>query len=151
MDQIPKCTLVPARLCDEKGPRCFLSEVAVLEDSEKVNTAPVPEYESTLVYAGADVPELYRVLKALPKCADHYKIAASVKQGWLHMAVAEGEHLLFANVFRAPAFSTVQYFIFSVLKSLQLNVETASVCFLSPLTREEKLSLYRYVKSVERL
>jgi hypothetical protein len=111
----------------------------------------IPQYESTLVYAGADVPELYNVLKALPRCAEHYKVAASIKDGWLHLAVAEGERLLFANVFRAPAFSTAEYFIFSVMKSLQLNVEMSSVYFLSPLTREEKLSLYRYVKSVERL
>ena len=151
MDQIPRCTLVPTRLCNEKGPRCFLSEVAPLEDSEKVRTAEIPQYESTLVYAGADVPELYNVLKALPRCAEHFKVAASIKDGWLHLAVAEGERLLFANVFRAPAFSTAEYFIFSVMKSLQLNVEMSSVYFLSPLTREEKLSLYRYVKSVERL
>ena len=132
MDQIPKCTLVPTRLCGEYGPRCFLSEVATLDAAEKVHTADLPEYDSTLVYAGAEVPELYNVLKALGRCPEHYKTVASIKSGWLHLAVAKGEELLFANVFRAPAFSTAQY-------------------FLSPLTREEKLSMYRYLKSVERL
>jgi hypothetical protein len=32
-----------------------------------------------------------------------------------------------------------------------MNLEMSSVYFLSPLTREEKLSMYRYLKSVERL
>ena len=151
MDQIPKCTLVPTRLCGEYGPRCFLSEVATLDAAEKVHTTDLPEYDSTLVYAGAEVPELYNVLKALGLCPEHYKTVASIKSGWLHLAVAKGEELLFANVFRAPAFSTAQYFIFNVMKSLQMNLEMSSVYFLSPLTREEKLSMYRYLKSVERL
>ena len=151
MDQIPKCTLVPTRLCAEYGPRCFLSEVASLDAAEKVHTAELPEYDSTLVYSGAEVPELYKVLKALGRCPEHYKTVASIKSGWLHLAVAKGEELLFANVFRAPAFSTAQYFIFNVMKSLQMNLEMSSVYFLSPLTREEKLSMYRYITSVERL
>ncbi|MBO7117482.1 MAG: DUF3822 family protein [Bacteroidales bacterium] len=151
MDQIPKCTLVPTRLCGEYGPRCFLSEVASLDAAEKVHTADLPEYDSTLVYAGVEVPELYNVLKALGRCPEHYKTVASIKSGWLHLAVAKGEELLFANVFRAPAFSTAQYFIFNVMKSLQMNLEMSSVYFLSPLTREEKLSMYRYLKSVERI
>ncbi len=151
MNQIPKCTLVPTRLCGEYGPRCFLSEVASLDVAEKVHTVELPKYDSTLVYTGAEVPELYNVLKALDRCPDHYKTVASIKDGWLHLAVAKGEELLFANVFKAAAFSTAQYFIFNVMKSLQLNLEMSSVYFLSPLTREEKLSMYRYLKSVERL
>lgn len=151
MDQIPKCTLVPTRLCGEYGPRCFLSEVAFLGEAEKVHTADLPEYDSTLVYAGAEVPELYNVLKALDRCPDHFKTVASIKDGWLHLAVARGKELLFANVFKAAAFSTAQYFIFNVMKSLQMNLEMSSVYFLSPLTREEKLSMYRYLKSVEKL
>ena len=151
MNQIPKCTLVPTRLCGEYGPRCFLSEVAPLDDSEKVNTVQIAEYGSVLVYAGSDIPELYNVLKALPRCAEHYKVVASIKDGWLHLAVAEGDRLLFANVFRTAAFSTAQYFIFNVMKSLQMNLEMSSVYFLSPLTKEEKLSMYRYLKSVERV
>ena len=151
MDQIPKCTLVPTRLCGEYGPRCFLSEVAVLDGSEKVRTVDIPEYGSTLVYAGAEVPELYNVLKAMERCPDHYKTVASIKDGWLHLAVAKGGELLFANVFKAEAFSTAQYFIFSVMKSLQMNLEMSSVYFLSPLSREEKLAMYRYLKSVEKL
>ena len=143
--------MVPTRLCGEYGPRCFLSEVAPLDGAEKVHTVELPEYDSTLVYAGGDVPELYNVLKALKRCPDHYKTVASIKDGWLHLAVAKGEELLFANVFKAAAFSTAQYFIFNVMKSLQMNLELSSVYFLSPLTREEKLSMYRYLKSVERL
>ena len=143
--------MVPTRLCGEYGPRCFLSEVASLDAAEKVHTADLPEYDSTLVYAGVEVPELYNVLKALGRCPEHYKTVASIKSGWLHLAVAKGEELLFANVFRAPAFSTAQYFIFNVMKSLQMNLEMSSVYFLSPLTREEKLSMYRYLKSVERI
>ena len=151
MNQIPKCTLVPTRLCGEYGPRCFLSEVATLDGAEKVHTLELPKYDSTLVYAGAEVPELYNVLKALDRCPDHFKTVASLKDGWLHLAVARGDELLFANVFKAAAFSTAQYFIFNVMKSLQMNLEMSSVYFLSPLTREEKLSMYRYLKSVEKL
>ena len=151
MDQIPRCTLVPTRLCGESGPRCFLSEVAVLDGTEKVHTVELPQFDSTLVYAGAEVPELYNVLNALDRCPEHYKTVASIKDGWLHLAVSKGNDLLFANVFKAGAFSTAQYFIFNVMKSLQMNLEMSSVYFLSPLTREEKLSMYRYLKSVERL
>lgn len=151
MNQIPKCTLVPAHYCDEKEPRCFLSEVASLDAEEQVNCAPVPEYGAVLVYAGSEAPELLHVLERLHDCRDYYKVLASLKDGWLHLAIAEGTSLLFANVFKAGAFSTAEYFIFSVMKSLQLNLEMSTVCFLSDLSEEDEMSLYRYVKMVDRL
>lgn len=151
MNQIPKCTLVPAHFCDEKEPRCFLSEVAVLSDDEQVNCAPVPEFGAVLVYAGSEAPELLNVLHNLNRCHEYNKVLASYKDGWLHLAIARGSSLLFANVFKAEAFSTAEYFIFNVMKSLQLNLEMSTVCFLSDLTEEEEMSLYRYVKMVDRI
>jgi hypothetical protein len=58
---------------------------------------------------------------------------------------------LLANVFRAPDFTTAEYFLFLSLKKLQLNPEVSSIYFRTPLSEEEELSLYRYFKSVEQL
>jgi len=153
MTQIPKCTLVPTRFCDEKDPRCFLSEVFPLGEDEAVETAALPGYDAVLVYvpAGKEAPELLALLRDLPRCPGHYRIAAAWKDGCLSLAVAEGERLLFGNVFPAEDFVTAEYFIFAVMKSLQLNPEVSTLHFRTPLSEAEEISLCRYFKSVEAL
>lgn len=153
MTQIPKCTLVPTRFCDEKDPRCFLSEVFPLGEDEAVETAALPAYDALLVYApvGKRPPELLSLLRDLPRCPGHYKIAAGWEEGCLSLAVAAGERLLFANVFPAEEFVTAEYFIFATMKSLQLNPEVSTLHFRTPLGGEEEMSLCRYFRSVEAL
>ena len=97
------------------------------------------------------LPEMYFILKDLGKVGDYNKIVASYSGTHLHLAVAQGGNLLLANVFEAADFTTAEYFIFLVLKKLQLNPEVSTVYFRTPLAEEEEMSLYRYFKSVERL
>ena len=153
MNQIPKCTLVPTRYFDEKDPRCFLSELMPLDDDETVETVHIPEYDAVLVYVrnSDDTPEMYSTLRDLSKCREHNRIVAGIKDGFLYLAIAQGGSLLLCNVFPASDFQTAEYFIFSSVKSLQLNPEVSTICFRSPLSQEEELSLYRYFNLVERI
>lgn len=153
MNQIPKCTLVPTRYFDEKDSRCFLSELMPLNDDETVESVQIPEYDAVLVYVrnSAGTPEMYSTLKDLSKCMEHNKIVAGIKDGFLYLAIAQGSSLLLCNAFPASDFQTAEYFIFSSVKSLQLNPEVSTICFRSPLSQEEELSLYRYFNMVERI
>ena len=71
--------------------------------------------------------------------------------GYLYLVVAQGKSLLLCNSFKAPDFTTAQYFIFLALKKLQLNPEMSTLFFRTPLEEEQEFSLYRYFRSVERL
>jgi hypothetical protein len=91
------------------------------------------------------------MLKQLPGLADYNKILASYMDGHLYLTIAQGKSLLLCNSFPAPDFTTAEYFIFLALKKLQLNPEVTSICFRTPLTEEQEMSLYRYFKSVEQI
>lgn len=152
----PKCTLVPAHFFEPASSREILGEVVVLDKADIVRFLGVPQYDAVLVYAVEDdsvsaVPELWRVLDRLPSCTDYNKILASHREGQLYLAIAQGKSLLLANVFPAADFATAEYFIFLALKGLQLNPEVSTVCFLSEMSPEDEMSLYRYFKSVESL
>ena len=110
--------------------------------------------QTVLTASGAQapvLPEMYYILKALPACEDYNKVVASWRDGWLHLAVAQGKSLLLANVFPSPDFTTAEYYLFLVLKRLQLNPEVSTVCFRTPLSPEAEMSLYRYFKAVVQL
>ncbi|MBQ1617992.1 MAG: DUF3822 family protein [Bacteroidales bacterium] len=150
----PKCTLVPSHFFEPASSREILGEVVVLDESDSVKYLPVPQYDAVLVYAvpGDGVtapPELWRVLDRLPACQDYNKILASHREGFLYLAIAQGKSLLLANVFPAGAFATAEYYIFLAMKSLQLNPEVSTICFMSELAPDDEMSLYRYFKSVE--
>lgn len=151
MNQIHKCTLVPTRFFDEKEPRCFLSETFALEDQEQAGWVNIPAYDSVLVYVrdGDKVPVMRELLERLGSCEGYYKIGASVDDGCLSLAIAKNGELLFSNVFPVQDFTTAEYFIFAVMKSLQLNPEVSTIYFLHRLEQDEELSLYRYFKSVD--
>ena len=154
----PKCTLVPLAFFNEEDTRSALSSVVKLQDNETVRYVELPEYEAVLLYSFADgmkqetkFPELYYLLKDLKKVKDYNKILVSYRDGFLHLAIAQGDNLLFCNVFDASHFTTAEYFIFLTMKKLHLNPEVSSICFRSPLSDEERFSLYRYFKAVEQL
>lgn len=150
---IPKVALVPSAFFNPDRLRQSLSEVVALDEGELVSCVDVPAFDAKLLYvrpAEGDVyPELYYLLQQLQDCRDYNKIAAAYCGGFLHLAVAQGRNLLLANVFRAPDFTTAEYYIFLVLKKLQLNPEVSGITFRTPLSDEETLSLYRYFKSVD--
>lgn len=167
----PKVALVPSAFFDASSAREILGRTVVLKDEDEVEYISLPEYSAELVYslsvgdtklhavsreegsaeAGRVLPEMYFILKDLGKVGDYNKIVASYSGTHLHLAVAQGGNLLLANVFEAADFTTAEYFIFLVLKKLQLNPEVSTVYFRTPLAEEEEMSLYRYFKSVERL
>lgn len=162
-----KCTLVPSNFFAESSAREALSEVAVLKEGDTVASVGIPWYGAELVYCdSADEsvsktitddsavavttrPELYYILRDLPQCKDYNKILASYNDGLLFLGIAQGGSLLLSNIYRAPDFTTAEYFIFLAMKSLQLNPEVSTICFRHPLEQEQEMSLYRYFKAVE--
>ena len=62
-----------------------------------------------------------------------------------------GSNVVLANTFGAADFTTAEYFLFMAVKKLQLNPEQSTVRFMTPLSEEEEMSLYRYFKAVETL
>ena len=167
----PKFALIPSHFHHPLRVRQNLAEVARLEDSDKVESVDVPEFAAVLLYSNtigetlskvvsetvlmADgskslpLPEIYFMLKALPQLPDYNKILASYVDGYLYLTIAQGRSLLLCNSFRAPDFTTAEYFIFMAMKKLQLNPEVSTITFRTSLESEEEMSLYRYFKCVE--
>lgn len=151
LTKIQECTLVPSRYFDEKDPGCFLFDVSTLNRDVEVNFVRYPEHDAVLVYSGSRLPELGSVLGKLASVDDYSKIVASYKGGCLSLAVSDGNKLLFANTFQAQDFTTAEYYLFGTLKSLQINPEFSTIRFCSRLSEEQKISLFRYFKSVEQI
>ena len=169
----PKCTLVPEQFYSPDCARSILAEVASVGEDDPVSAVSVPEYSSVLVYSGAigetlskvmsetvrtkdggkadPLPELYFMLKDLSSLKEYNRILASYADGHLYLAIAQGRTLLLCNSYPAQDFTTAEYFIFLAMKKLQLNPEVSSICFRTPLTEDEELSLYRYFKSVDKI
>jgi len=167
----PKCTLVPEAFFDPSDARGMLSGVVPLRPEDSVSYVSVPEYGAVLLYSpsideslskvlsqtvlltsgeSAPVyPELYYILKDLQSCPEYNRILASYRDGWLHLAVAQGKTLLLANTYKAADFTTAEYFLFLALKTLQLNPEVSTISWRTPLSADEEMSLYRYFKAVE--
>ena len=169
----PKCALVPSQFHSPEASRRILSEVAALKDEDSVDFVEVPDQAAVLVYSNAigetlskvisetvlcsdgsrvkPLPEIYYMLRDLRDVAEYNKILASYMDGYLYLVIAQGKTLLLCNSFRAPDFTTAEYFIFLALKKLQLNPEVSTICFRTPLDEDQELSLYRYFRSVEHL
>ena len=150
-----RCALVPAQFFEPSSARAMLVETADVDESDEVSSVPVPWCDAVLVFAhpaGDDsLPELYHLLKASESISDHNRILASYHEGRLYLVVVEDRSLKICNSFAAMDFVTAEYFLFMVLKRLQMNPEISSVHFMTPLTGGQKMSLYRYFKSVEQL
>ena len=155
----PKAALVPSAFFDAASAREILSRTVLLDEDDEIGYISLPEYSAELVYSLSpdpvpelvEGPELYHVLKALSGIGEHNKIVASYGDGVLSLAIAQGKELLLANVFTAADFTTAEYFIFMAVKKLQLNPEVSTIHFLTELTPEQEMSLYRYFRSVEQL
>ena len=169
----PKVALVPEPFFNPEHSRAALEETVAIEPSDLVEYVEVPSLASVLVYSNSIgeslskvmantvlpssgvpvkvLPEMFYLLRELEGLTEYNKIVASWADGWLHLVIAQGKSLSLANTFRAPDFTTAEYFLFLALKKLQLNPEVSTVCFRTPLTPEAEMSLYRYFKSVSRL
>ncbi len=169
----PKCALVPEKFFSPGDERELLAQTVQLEASDSVSFVAVPQYAAVLLYsadtslglcdavrssvrcsAGGSaefLPEMFHILRDLSLSAEYNKILASWADGWLYLAVAQGKNLQLANVYRAADFTTAEYFIFTALKSLQLNPEMSVIGFRTPLVAEQEMSLYRYFRSVEKV
>ena len=167
----PKATLVPAQFYSPEVAHKLLSEVVTLKDSDLVESVQVPEYNAVLVYSNNigetltrvvsetvlctdgskahPLPVMYHMLKSLPSLPDYNKIMAAYMDGILYLVLAQGATLLLCNSFKAPDFTTAQYFIFLAMKKLQLNPEMSTITFMTSLDYEQEMSLYRYFRSVE--
>ena len=169
----PKFTLVPEQFQDKTADNQMLSDVADLSADDAVCSVPVPEFAAVLVYSNTigetlskavaetvldkagnkarPLPEIYYMLKAVSGLPDYNKILASYMDGVLYLVIVQGRSLLLCNSFKAPDFTTAEYFIFLAMKKLQLNPEVSTITFRTPLSEEDEMSLYRYFKNVDQI
>lgn len=149
-------TLVPTNFFNPDKEREALAGVARLGEDCAVRHIDIPQYDAVLVYSvdGDSVvsaPEIAGILDKLPDCPAYNKILCSLRDGRLTIAIAQGKSLLLANSFAAPDFTTAEYYIFLAVKSLQINPEVSTICWLTELEQGQEMSLYRYFKSVVRM
>lgn len=144
----PKFTLVPSEFFSEERAGELLSKVVLLDQGEPLLYVEVPEYRSTLIYSG-QMPEIYAMLRLLPGITLYNKILAQIRDGYLYLAIARGDSLLLANCYKAADFTTAEYYIFSALKSLQINPEISTLFLAAQVTHPQMISLCSYFKSVE--
>ena len=169
----PKCALVPSQFYSEASAQDALSEVTDMGNGDLVESVEVPAFASVLVYSNAigetlskvisetvrtadgskaaPRPELYYMLEALGELPEYNRILASYADGYLYLTIAQGKTLLLCNSYKAPDFTTAEYFIFMAMNRLQLNPEVSTICFRTPLEEDEEMSLYRYFKNVEQI
>ena len=167
----PYCTLVPQNFYRQESAKALLQDVVRLPEGAVVESVEIPEFGAVLIYSNsiggtlhkviADsvlmvdgnraqlLPEMYYMLKEVLNISEYNRILASYMDGVLHLVVAQGKTLLLCNTFKAPDFTTAEYFVFMVMKKLQLNPEMSSITFRTPLNEEQEMSLYRYFKSVD--
>ena len=116
----------------------------------------IPEYDAVLIYdmdedssvSGQDVAQL---LTRLGECPEYNKILCRIKDARLYLGIAQGKTLLLANSYEIQDFTTAEYYIFLAVKSLQINPEMSTICWLSELDADEEMSLYRYFKAVVKI
>lgn len=168
-----KCTLVPEQFFQAETARQMLAEVVQLRDSDQVSYVPVPQFGAVLVFSNSIdeslsraisqtvfttsgesvpvLPEMYYILQDIQNCKEYNKIVATWRDGYLHLAIAQGKSLQLCNIYKAVDFTTAEYFLFLAMKTLQLNPEVSSITWRMPLSTEEEMSLYRYFKAVEQI
>ena len=149
-------TLVPTNFFNPDKEREALAGVARLGEDCAVRHIDIPQYDAVLVYSVDEdsvvsAPEIAGILDKLPDCPAYNKILCSLRDGRLTIAIAQGKSLLLANSFAAPDFTTAEYYIFLAVKSLQINPEVSTICWLTELEPGQEMSLYRYFKSVVRM
>lgn len=146
-------TLVPSNFFDPARGLDALKEVGEVSEGSITGHLEIPQYDAVLVYtidgdSAVYEPTIARVLERLPKCPEYNKILCLREAGRLYLGIAQGKQLLLANEYDATDFTTAEYFIFLAVKSLQINPEVSTICWMGELGEQEKMSLYRYFKSI---
>ena len=150
-------TLVPSNFFNPAAERETLAEVCVLKGDDVVRHIEIPQYGAVLIYkvdgdgSSDSLPDIYHILTRLQDCSEYNKILCSLRDGVLSMAIAQGKSLLLANSYPAQNFTSAEYFIFLAMKSLQLNPEVSTICWIHDIGADDTMSLYRYFKTVERI
>ena len=169
----PKFALIPSRFYDRESAADILADVAGMEPGDGFDVVEIPALDASLAYstevecelarvvsasvlhtdgtAARPLPEMFYMLRTLDRLEEYNKILASYMDGVLYLAVAQGRTLMLCNSFKAQDFTTAQYFIFLVMKKLQLNPEVSTITFRTPLDMEQEMSLYRYFNRVEHI
>lgn len=167
----PKCTLVPEHFFDKSVARDILGDAVELKDTDLVDFIQEPASGAVLVYSlsigetmsrlisgtvlrkdgstSPVLPEFHYMLAAASRLSDYNRIVASYADGRLYLVVSQGRSLMLCNSFDAVDFTTAEYYIFMVMKRLQLNPEQSVIYFRTPLEQHEEMSLYRYFRGVE--
>ena len=150
----PKVTLVPAQFIVPGRERELLSSVADVAGSDKVYSVDIPEFAATMIWSpsmGEKLSETLRdtVLRVDGSRADILPELYYMLKSKLYLVIAEGRSLRLCNVFDAADFTTAEYWIFSAMKSLQLNPDVSEITFRTPLTEDEEISLCSYFRAVE--
>lgn len=141
-------TLIPSSFYDKACAREYLAQVVDIAPDAVVNSAFLPQFDAYFVYEGREKPALLDILNRLLSISDYNKVLCNWDGSTLSLGIAQGKSLLLANTFKAEDFVTAMYFILLSMKSLQLNPEVSTVFFISPLTQDQKVSLFHYFKSV---
>lgn len=149
-------TLVPTGFFNPDSAHQILSEVSECGAEVEVKYLEIPLYNAVLVYSSDedsinDIPLVAKLLERLPECCEYNKILCAISGEQLYISIAQGKSLLLVNSFAAQDFTTAQYYIFLAVKSLQINPEVSTICFMTELQEQDKMSLYRYFKSVVEL
>ena len=147
-------TLVPSDFFDAASARIALEKVAGPLGPRSEKHLDISDYKAVLIYdcdedgSSCAPPPIYKVLLRLGECPDYNRILCHLDAGVLSITIAQGRQLLLCNSYPAQDFTTAEYYIFLAVKSLLINPEMSTVCFMSALSDEEEMSLYRYFKSV---
>lgn len=144
-------TLVPSQFYDDACAREYLAQVVDIAPDAEIGSVFLPVYDAYFVYAGGVEPPILDLLRRLPTLNDYNKVLCHWDGQMLSLCIAQGRSLSLANTYQAGDFVTVMYFILLAMKSLFLNPEVSTVCFATPLTQEQKVSLFHYFKSVSSL
>ena len=144
-------TLVPSVYFTEEKARRMLEEVVHLDEDEPLSFLEIPPHDAVLVYAGSERPRVYDMLLSLCKIRDYNKIIMDFTDGVLYLTVAQGDQLRVCNAFAAEDFVTAEYYLFSALKSLQINPEISTVYSMEALSQQQCISLCSYFKNAETL
>jgi hypothetical protein len=167
----PKVALIPEQFFSPEAARQMLDDVTDIGQDDQIEYIRMPEMASVLVFSNSIgetlsrvisetvrrtdgtksplLPEMYYMLRQLYSLPEYNKIMASYKDGILYLIIAQGKSLMLCNTYKAPDFTTAQYFIFLAMKKLQLNPEVSTISFRTELAEEDEMSLYRYFKSVD--
>lgn len=141
-------TLVPSSFYDDSCAREYLAQVVDISADTQVCTEFLSQFDAYFIYAGPEEPALLRVLRKLMSIPEYNKLLCDWDGKTLSLAIAQGRSLMLSNTYKAEDFVTVMYFVLMAMKSLQLNPELSTLCFLGSLSNENQIALYHYFKAV---